>query len=158
MQSVRELTMADAPRLELIFAADVSVGPPLDCGDVGKGARRIVPITGGEFSGPNLRGKVLPGGADWQILRGDGVSELEARYTLQTDDGPRINGGTLALGPGPPGGMAGLAAGRAADHCAHQGASPRSARGDGGARRRPACRARQLLLPRRSLLRDQRRA
>ena len=70
---------APAPRLELIFAANVSVAPPLDCGDVGKGTRRIVPITGGEFSGPDIRGKVLPGGADWQILRGDGVSELEAR-------------------------------------------------------------------------------
>lgn len=60
--------MADTPtpRLELIFAANVLVGPPLDCGDVGKGARRIVPITGGEFLGPSIRGKVLPGGADWQ--------------------------------------------------------------------------------------------
>jgi hypothetical protein len=117
MQSVREPTMADAPapRLELIFAANVSVGPPLDCGDVGKGARRIVPITGGEFSGPNIRGKVLPGGADWQILRGDGVSELEARYTLQTDDGALINVRNLALRHGPPEVMAALAAGGAGD-------------------------------------------
>src|SRR5580704_6600666 len=109
---VREATMADTPRLELIFAAEVSVGPPLDCGDVGKGARRIVPITGGEFSGPAIRGKVLPGGADWQILRGDGVSELEARYTLQTDDGALINVRNLALRHGPPDVMAALAAGR----------------------------------------------
>jgi hypothetical protein len=105
--------MADAPRLEMIFAANVSVGPPLDCGDVGKGARRIVPITGGEFSGPDIRGKVLPGGADWQILRGDGVSELEARYTLQTDDGALINVRNLALRHGSPEVMAALAAGRA---------------------------------------------
>jgi hypothetical protein len=105
--------MADAPRLEMIFAANVSVGPPLDCGDVGKGARRIVPITGGEFSGPDIRGKVLPGGADWQILRGDGVSELEARYTLQTGDGALINVRNLALRHGPPEVMAALAAGRA---------------------------------------------
>jgi hypothetical protein len=114
MQSVREPTMAEtsAPRLELIFAANVSVGPPLDCGDVGKGKRRIVPITGGEFSGPKIRGKVLPGGADWQILRGDGVSELEARYTLQTDDGALINVRNLALRHGPSEVMAALAAGR----------------------------------------------
>lgn len=106
--------MADTPtpRLELIFAANVLVGPPLDCGDVGKGARRIVPITGGEFLGPSIRGKVLPGGADWQILRGDGVSELEARYTLQTDDGALINVRNLALRHGPPEVMAALAAGR----------------------------------------------
>jgi uncharacterized protein DUF3237 len=75
---VREPAMADTPQLESIFAADVSVGRPLDCGDVGKGRRRIVLITGGEFSGPNIRGKVLPGGSDWQILRGDGVSEQGA--------------------------------------------------------------------------------
>jgi hypothetical protein len=81
--------MSDAespPTLEFVFAAHVTVDRPLDLGDVGKGGRRIVPITGGEFSGPQLRGKVVPGGADWQIVRHDGVAELEARYTLQTDD------------------------------------------------------------------------
>ena len=55
---------------------------------------------------------MLPGGADWQILRGDGVSELEARYTLQTDDGALINVRNLALRHGPPDVMAALAAGR----------------------------------------------
>jgi hypothetical protein len=101
-----------APRLELIFAADVSVGAPLDLGDVGKGGRRVVPITGGEFSGPDIRGTVMPGGADWQILRSDGVSELEARYTLQTDDGALIVVRNLALRHGSPEVMAALAAGR----------------------------------------------
>jgi hypothetical protein len=117
MQSVREPTMADtpAPRLELIFAANVSVDPPLDCGDVAKGVRRIVPITGGDFFGPDIRGKVLPGGADWQILRSDGVSELEARYTLQTDDGALINVRNFALRHGPSDVMAALAAGRAVE-------------------------------------------
>ena len=100
------------PRLELIFAAHVRVGAPLDLGDVGKGGRRVVPITGGEFSGPDIRGTVVPGGADWQILRGDGVSELEARYTLQTDDGALIVVRNLALRHGPPEVMAALAAGR----------------------------------------------
>jgi hypothetical protein len=101
-----------APRLELIFAADVSVGAPLDLGDVGKGGRRVVPITGGEFFGPDIRGTVVPGGADWQILRSDGVSELEARYTLRTDDGALIMVRNLALRHGPPEVMAALAAGR----------------------------------------------
>jgi Protein of unknown function (DUF3237) len=116
MQSAREEEMADtalpAPGLELIFAAQVAVGPPLDLGDVGKGRRRIVPITGGEFSGPDIRGQVVPGGADWQILRSDGVSELEARYTLQTDDGALIHVRNLALRHGPAEVMAALAAGR----------------------------------------------
>jgi hypothetical protein len=105
---------ADAPRLEFIFAADVTVGPPLDFGDVGKGGRRMVPITGGEFSGPRMRGKVLAG-ADWQVLRGDGVAELEARYNLQTDDGALIGVRNLALRHGPPDVIAALAAGRTVD-------------------------------------------
>jgi hypothetical protein len=108
-------TASSAPQLELIFAAHVSVGVPLDLGDVGKGGRRIVPITGGEFSGPNIRGTVVPGGADWQILRGDGASELEARYTLRTDDGALINVRNYALRHGPPEVMAALAAGRAVE-------------------------------------------
>ena len=53
------MTEAEAPpALEFVFAAHVTVDRPLDLGDVGKGGRRIVPITGGEFSGPRLRGKV----------------------------------------------------------------------------------------------------
>jgi hypothetical protein len=101
-----------APRLEFIFAARVTVDAPLDLGDVGKGHRRIVPITGGEFSGPNLRGTVLAGGADWQVIRGDGTAELDARYTLRTDDGALISVRNMALRHGPPDVMAELAAGR----------------------------------------------
>ena len=101
-----------APRLEFIFAAHVTVEEPLDFGDVGKGHRRVVPITGGEFSGPDMRGAVLGGGADWQIIRGDGVAELEARYTLRTDDGALIHVRNMALRHGPPVVMAELAAGR----------------------------------------------
>ena len=100
------------PRLEFIFAADVTVEAPLDFGDIGKGRRRVVPITGGEFSGPTMRGTVLGGGADWQIIRGDGVAELEARYTLRTDDGALIHVRNVALRHGPPAVMADLAAAR----------------------------------------------
>jgi hypothetical protein len=110
--------MADAasiPQLEFIFAAHVAVDQPLDLGDVGKGGRRIVPIAGGEFSGPNIRGTVLPGGADWQVIRTDGVAELEARYTLRTDDGALIYVRNLAYRHGPPEVIAGLAAGRPVD-------------------------------------------
>ena len=100
-----------APGLEFVFEAQVAVGQPLDLGDVGKGRRRIVPITGGEFSGLQLRGEVLPGGADWQVLRSDGVAELEARYTLRTDDGVLIYVRNHALRHGPAAVMAALAAG-----------------------------------------------
>jgi hypothetical protein len=101
-----------APRLAFIFAARVTVDAPLDLGDVGKGRRRIVLITSGEFSGPAMRGTVLHGGADWQIIRSDGVAELEARYTLRTDDGALISVRNVARRHGPPAVMAELAAGR----------------------------------------------
>jgi len=104
-----------APQLQFIFTARVTVDTPLDLGDVGKGGRRIVPITGGEFSGPELRGTVVPGGADWQVLRHDGVAELEARYTLRTDDGALIYVRNHALRHGPPEVIAALAAGKPVD-------------------------------------------
>jgi hypothetical protein len=119
MQSASENAMADAklspPKLEFVFAAHVTVDAPLDLGDVGKGGRRIIPISGGDFVGPQLRAKVLPGGADWQVLRTDGVAELEARYTLRTDDGALIYVRNLAFRHGPPDVLAALAAGRPAD-------------------------------------------
>ncbi len=64
------------------------LGEPLDLGDVSQGHRRIVPLTGGTFAGPELNGKLLPGAsADWQILLPDGTALGDIRYTLQTDDG-----------------------------------------------------------------------
>jgi hypothetical protein len=103
------------PPLEFIFAADVAVDRPLDVGDIGKGKRRFVPIAGGEFSGPKLRGEVLPGGGDWQTIRDDGVAELEARYTLRTADRALIFVRNYGLRHGPPDVMAALAAGAAVD-------------------------------------------
>ena len=77
---------------ELVFAFEVraQVGPPLDVGLVLRGRRRIVSILGGTFEGSGMRGRVLPGGADWQIVHTDGFSELDTRYTLETEDGKLI--------------------------------------------------------------------
>ena len=75
------------PTLTFAFELRATVGPPLEVGAVAQGRRRIVPITGGTFDGPNFRGKVMPGGADWQIIRPDGFTELDTRYTLETDKG-----------------------------------------------------------------------
>jgi len=108
-----------SPRLEFIFAADVTVDPPLDVGNIGKGTRRFVPIAGGEFSGPKLRGEVLGGGGDWQIIRDDGVAELEARYSLRTDDGALIFVRNYGLRHGPPRVIAALASGEAVDHSSY---------------------------------------
>lgn len=70
--------------------ARVTVGPALEVGRVPAGERRIITITGGTFEGPSLRGRVLPGGADWQIVRPDNTAELDARYTLETESGGLI--------------------------------------------------------------------
>ena len=63
----------------------VEVGTPVEVGNVAGGRRRIISILGGTFAGPDVRGAVLSGGADWQIVRGDGFTELDTRYTLRTD-------------------------------------------------------------------------
>ena len=69
---------------------EVTLEPIRDLGDTPLGRRRIIGITGGKFSGPRLSGRILPGGADWQLIRADGVAFLDARYTLETADGALI--------------------------------------------------------------------
>jgi hypothetical protein len=54
------------------------------------GERRVIGILGGSVSGPKLNGRILPGGADWQIIRTDGAADIKARYIIETDDGGRI--------------------------------------------------------------------
>ena len=79
------------------------------------GRRRIIPITGGRFDGERLAGRVLPGGADGQLVRADGVAELEARYTLETADGALIYVRNRGYRHGPAEVIEQLAAGREVD-------------------------------------------
>lgn len=81
---------SEAVRSTFVFEANVSVGAPLVIGSVAEGLRRVVPITGGTVSGPRLNGRVLSGGADWQIVRADGVLAIEAKYTLEASDGTLV--------------------------------------------------------------------
>ena len=82
--------MSNEPRLEFLYQISVFLDPPLAIGEHTGGNRQIVPITGGSFEGPRLKGKVLAGGADWLLVRPDGVGVLDVRYTIQTDDGALI--------------------------------------------------------------------
>jgi Protein of unknown function (DUF3237) len=74
------------PRLTKIFRLEASLGDVLDLGNVVQGRRRIVPLTGGTFAGPELNGTLVPGAsADWQIVLADGTALGDVRCTLQTD-------------------------------------------------------------------------
>ena len=78
------------PQLTFAFEVRATVAAPTEVGQVPHGRRRIVAITGGTFEGPRIKGKVVPGGADWQMIQPDGFSELDTRYTLETDKGQLI--------------------------------------------------------------------
>ena len=74
------------PQTQFVYEAIVEIAQGLDLGVGPLGQRAMVPITGGTFEGPNIRGTVLPGGADRQLVRADGVRMLDALYELQTHD------------------------------------------------------------------------
>jgi len=75
---------------DLVLKLHVEVGEPKLVGDTGAGKLMIIPITGGSFEGELLRGRVLPGGADWSTQLPEGVAHVHARYWIETDDGAII--------------------------------------------------------------------
>src|SRR5215471_5257516 len=98
-----------------LMTLQVTVGDVQRIGAVPHGTRLTVPIGGGHFEGPRLRGKVLPGSGDWTLLRGDGVLELDLRITLETDDDALIHMASFGLRHGPPDVIAALARGENVD-------------------------------------------
>jgi hypothetical protein len=81
-------THLPAPRLTQVYRLEATLANPLDLGDITQGHRRIVPLTGGTFTGAEINGKLLAGGsADWQIVLPDGTALGDIRYTLQTERG-----------------------------------------------------------------------
>ena len=100
---------------EFLCKVEVSLEPARELGDTPLGRRRIIGITGGKFAGPRLAGRILPGGADWQLIRSDGVAYLDARYTLETTDGALIYVNNKGYRHGPADVVARLARGEEVD-------------------------------------------
>jgi hypothetical protein len=94
--------MPAAPEFEALMRLAVDVGDVVSLGAAPAGERRVVAITGGRFEGAGgWQGEVLPGGADWQWLRDDGVLEVDARYVLQDAQGARVQVVSQGLRHGP---------------------------------------------------------
>lgn len=90
------------PQLEFVFAAEGKLADPVQIGPTYEGSRRIIPILDGHFEGPRIRGSfVSVGAADWQFTRSDGVTQAEATYAIQTDDGVIIQVENFGLRHGP---------------------------------------------------------
>lgn len=104
-----------APTLDHFAVLRVEVGTPQDMGVTPRGRRRLVPITGGSAEGHGWQARVVPGGADFQLMTASGMSDLDARYTLETDAGDWIYVQNTALRCGAPEAMARLARGEPVD-------------------------------------------
>lgn len=91
-----------APELEFAFQLHVELGETFTCGETQHGTRTVIPITGGTFEGPAIKGTIIPGGADYQLGNTTlGRTEVEAIYCIRTDDGVNIhvrNWGIITLG------------------------------------------------------------
>jgi muconolactone delta-isomerase len=104
------------PRLTFIYRLEASLGEPVDVGETAQGRRRIVPLTDGTFTGPDITGRLVPGAAaDWQIVQPDGTALADLRYTLQTDDGTLLYVRSHGVRHGSPKVLARLARGEQVD-------------------------------------------
>ena len=81
----------DTPQLEFVLQLKVTLGEVYTCGETQHGKRTVIPITGGTFEGPNIKGTIINGGADYQLTNKDNRTELEAIYSIKTDDGIYIH-------------------------------------------------------------------
>ena len=104
-----------APALKRFADLTVEVGVPVEVGAVGHGTRRVIPILGGTCVGSGWSARVLPGGADFQLIANERIARLEARYVLELDGGDRIYVKNEALRTAPPAVMARLIRGEPVD-------------------------------------------
>jgi hypothetical protein len=80
----------ETPTLEWVMTVRATIDAAIEMGKTPSGQRRVIPISGGSFEGPALKGVVMPGGEDWQLVREDGTTLLDAQYALRTGDGTII--------------------------------------------------------------------
>ena len=109
--------MAEIETPGLLHVADlvVRIAEPIEIGRIAGNLRRVIPIAGGEVFGPRICGKVLPGGADFQLMRADGVTDLHARYVIEVEDRQLIYVENSGVRYGPPALMAKLQRGEVVD-------------------------------------------
>ena len=98
-----------------IFTVTAELEAMITLGRTPYGERRVIGILGGTVKGPKLNGRILPGGADWQIVRSDGAADIQARYIIESDQGARIVVNSAGLRHGPPEVLAQLARGDKVD-------------------------------------------
>jgi hypothetical protein len=104
------------PSLTRVYRLEATVGEPLELGEIAEARRRIVPLAGGTFTGPELNGMLLPGSsADWQLVLPDGTALGDIRYTLQTDGGALLYVQSRGVRHGSPEVLARLARGEDVD-------------------------------------------
>jgi hypothetical protein len=104
-----------APQLQFFADLSVQVAKPQEVGRTARGLRRLIPILGGEAVGEGWRARVVPGGADFQLVVSDTLAELDARYMLEADGGDLIYVTNRAIRSGPPELMARLVRGEPVD-------------------------------------------
>jgi Protein of unknown function (DUF3237) len=88
-------------RTQPLFVMRLDVRPLIVVGPTPGGYRRVGLVAGGRFEGQRLSGEVLDGGNDWQTVRADGSTALDARINLKTDDGVVINMAYRGIRHGP---------------------------------------------------------
>ena len=96
-------SVPEAPKLTFALQLKVTLGEVFSIDKMQHGTRTVIPITGGTFEGPGLKGTIVNGGADYQLRGADGRTELEAIYCIKTDDGVYIhvrNRGLISSQPG----------------------------------------------------------
>src|SRR4029453_1308318 len=103
------------PGVEFVYEAEAKLGPPVAQGMAPDGERRFIPILGGRFEGPRLKGEILPGGADWQGTRAEEGGMLNPIYAMRTADGTIVQVRNRGMRSGPPDVMAALARGERVD-------------------------------------------